>query len=93
METNEARRYLVCGLVQGVGFRYFVLRRAQERGVVGFVRNLPAGPVEVLAEGGAEALDGLRRDLEIGSRFSKVSKVEEVGESPTGRYATFSIRD
>ena len=87
----EGRKFLVSGLVQGVGFRYFVLKRANERGLVGHVRNLPDGRVEVVVEGPAEALDGLCADLEIGSRFSKVSKVEYLVETPTGRFTTFSI--
>ncbi len=58
-----ARRFRISGLVQGVGFRYYALRRAQERGVVGYVRNLPDGRVEVVAEGAEEALESLKGDL------------------------------
>ena len=88
---NAARRYLVSGLVQGVGFRYWALTRARERGVVGFVRNLPDGKVEIVAEGADESLDALREDLTVGPSYSKVSHVEESLVVPTGRYSTFSI--
>lgn len=88
---NEARRYLVSGLVQGVGFRYFVLRRATERGVRGFVRNLADGRVEVYGEGSSDSLEGLRKDLEIGSKFSKVSRVDESPVAVTGRHEQFTI--
>ena len=46
-----AARYVVRGRVQGVGYRYFVLRQAEELGLAGFARNLPDGSVEVIAEG------------------------------------------
>src|SRR5439155_11708705 len=88
---NEARRILVSGLVQGVGYRYFVLTRANERQIVGQVRNLQDGRVEIVVEGTAEALDRFLADLEVGSRFSKVSSVEQAREAATGRYSTFSI--
>ena len=51
-----AYRFVVSGRVQGVGYRYFVLRAAGTLGVTGFARNQPDGSVEVVAEGGAEAL-------------------------------------
>lgn len=88
---NVARRYLVSGLVQGVGFRYFALKRAQDHDVRGFVQNLPDGRVEIVAEGIGESLDSFRKDLEIGSRFSKVTTVEESTLEPTGGYSTFTI--
>ena len=46
-----AYRYTVSGRVQGVGYRYFVLRQAERLGVTGFARNRPDGSVEVVAEG------------------------------------------
>jgi acylphosphatase len=88
---KSARRFLVSGLVQGVGYRYFVFKRAQERSVSGYVLNLPDGRVEILAEGSQEALDALRNDLEVGPRFSKVSQVEQFPADPTGRFDSFSI--
>ena len=62
-----AYRYLVQGRVQGVGYRYFVLRQADAVGLVGHVRNLPDGRVEVVAEGPEQALTGLESRLrEVG---------------------------
>ena len=46
-----ARRFIISGLVQGVGYRYFVLRAAARHQVLGTVRNLPDERVEVIAEG------------------------------------------
>ena len=59
MEDRVARRYLVTGLVQGVGFRWTAQRVARSLGLTGTVRNLPDGTVEIEAHGGPEALDSL----------------------------------
>ena len=88
---EEARRFVISGLVQGVGFRYYVFKRARERGVVGYVRNLSDGRVEVVAQGSAEALSALRDDLEVGSSFSKVQRVEETPVAEANLYKTFMI--
>jgi acylphosphatase len=70
-----ARRAVISGRVQGVGFRFFAERAAREAGVRGWVRNLPDGSVETVAEGQEEAvavyLDRLRR----GPMGSKVTAV------------------
>ena len=63
MGDREARRYLVTGLVQGVGFRWTAQRVARSLGITGTVRNLPDGTVEVEAHGGPEALESLREAL------------------------------
>ena len=55
-----AYRYVVQGRVQGVGYRYFVLRQADTLGVSGFARNRPDGAVEVVAE----AADAVLADFE-----------------------------
>ena len=70
------RRFIVVGRVQGVGFRYFVLRRAQELGLRGWTRNLENGSVEVRAWGGEAELTKLREELARGPRSAKVTNVE-----------------
>ncbi|MCW5983172.1 MAG: acylphosphatase [Bryobacteraceae bacterium] len=72
-----ARRYFVRGTVQGVGFRYFVERAAQELGLTGWVRNLDDGRVEVYAVGDAARLSELCGLLWRGPRWSHVRSVEE----------------
>lgn len=69
------RRYHVHGLVQGVGFRYFVLRRARGLGLSGYVRNM-AGAVEVVASGPVERLDQLEAALRTGPPMAHVTNVE-----------------
>ena len=71
-----ARRYLVTGLVQGVGFRWTAQRVARSLGITGTVRNLPDGTVEIEAHGGPEALGGLREAL----RTRMPGRVEAVRE-------------
>ena len=62
-EDRIARRYLVTGLVQGVGFRWTAQRVARSLDVTGTVRNLPDGAVEIEAHGGPEAVERLREAL------------------------------
>ena len=73
-----AHRYLVHGSVQGVGFRWFVLREAQRLGLRGFCSNLPDGTVEVVAEGEDAALAQLERALGRGPSAARVQRVEKL---------------
>ena len=86
-----ARRFVVSGRVQGVGFRYFTQDTARREGVTGWVRNLPDGRVEALAEGDADAVMRLERALRIGPRGARVDRVYVDDEDPTGKYASFSV--
>jgi acylphosphatase len=70
-------RYLVRGRVQGVGFRWFVVRLAERLDLGGAVRNLPNGTVEVMAEGGAAALAELEQGLRQGPRLARVDGVDK----------------
>jgi acylphosphatase len=71
-----AARYVVQGRVQGVGYRYFVLRHAEELGIAGYAKNQADGTVEVVAEGADEALKQLEERLNEGPSFAHVSGVE-----------------
>jgi acylphosphatase len=86
-----AYRYLVRGRVQGVGYRYFVLREAEGLGVSGFARNLPDGSVEVVAEGEDGVLRQLEDRLRHGPSFAQVAGVERA-EVPARGGAGFHIR-
>jgi acylphosphatase len=70
-------RFLVHGVVQGVGFRWFVRRVGSRLGLSGVARNLPDGDVEVLAEGAPEAITELERELRRGPSASQVEGVEK----------------
>ena len=69
----------VMGVVQGVGFRWFVRERARRLGLSGWVRNLPDGTVEVAAAGDAEQLALLRAELQRGPNGAVVDQLEELG--------------
>lgn len=71
-----ARRWIVHGRVQGVGFRWFVSRRAGELGLEGFARNLDDGSVEIVARGSEAAVTELERHIRAGPRMSRVDNVE-----------------
>lgn len=77
MSADGAYRYLVRGRVQGVGFRWFVLRVATGLKLQGYVRNLPDGQVEVCASGPRESLDALEREIATGPPAARVEHVEK----------------
>ena len=87
---KTARRYIVEGRVQGVGFRIFVEGAALELGLKGYVCNRPDGSVEVHAEGKEEVLERLRAELEKGPIAARVTRVAE-SPAPLRNYNTFSI--
>jgi acylphosphatase len=88
----QARRWLIRGRVQGVGFRRFVQREAAELCLHGWVRNLDDGRVEAFAQGAAEALDALQGRLWQGPRWGEVRDVEVLEEAPVARQKAFQIR-
>lgn len=71
-----AKRFVVSGRVQGVGFRFFAMTCAQALGLTGWVRNTPEGAVEVHAEGEEDRLRDLAFDLSRGPRYARVSQVD-----------------
>jgi acylphosphatase len=77
-----SRRFLVRGRVQGVGYRYFVERRANELGLNGYARNLEDGAVEVYALGPLRTVAELARALRQGPMWSDVRAVEEIDVPP-----------
>ena len=86
-------RFVVAGLVQGVGFRWFVARHARALGLGGYARNLPDGRVEVVASGGAsDALARLEELLRAGPAHARVERLDrqEVDEPVSER--SFDIR-
>jgi acylphosphatase len=87
----QARRFVVRGRVQGVGFRWFVEREAHTLGIAGWVRNKPDGSVEVLAVGSRDQLLGLRSRLREGPRAARVDDVEESEAGPIAGLTSFRI--
>jgi acylphosphatase len=89
----NAFRWLISGRVQGVGFRWFVHRRAEELGIAGWAKNLPDGRVEVLGTGDERSLSIFDASLKTGPRFAKVENVEKSNcPHELGVYKSFDIR-
>ena len=86
-----ARRLLISGRVQGVGFRWFTHDTASRENVTGWVRNLPDGRVEAYLEGESEAVTRVERALRQGPRGSRVDTVYVDDEQASGAYSSFSI--
>ncbi|MEA3409299.1 MAG: acylphosphatase [Candidatus Eisenbacteria bacterium] len=90
MESDRIHA-LVRGAVQGVGFRYFVLNAARAAGLVGFVKNLRDGSVEVVAEGPREELERFARDISEGPRRGLVRDVQLRWTESTGEFESFEV--
>jgi acylphosphatase len=88
-----ARKYVISGRVQGVGFRYFAEHRAIQLGIVGYVKNCWDGSVEVYAVGDATSLEEFRCHLAEGPRSARVTNIAESEEPVDKRRTTFVIED
>ena len=86
-----AKRYIVRGRVQGVGFRWFVENEARQLGVNGWVRNNVDGTVEVLAIGNEQQLATLKGRLQRGPRAARVDEVQEIPAELVAGLNTFRI--
>jgi acylphosphatase len=87
-----ARRFVISGRVQGVGFRWFIHDAATREGVAGWVKNLFDGRVEALVEGDQEAVTRVERALRQGPPSARVEHVTVIDEEASGAFRGFSIR-
>lgn len=81
----------IYGQVHGVGFRYYAGQTARELGLAGYVRNLPDGTVEIVAQGQKEDLEKLIEWAKSGPRYSRVERVDVEWKPLKGKYSDFSI--
>jgi len=86
-----ARRFVISGRVQGVGFRYFAQDAARREGVSGWVQNLPDGRVEAFVEGDEESVTRVERALRTGPGGARVETVYVQDEDPTGADKGFRV--
>jgi acylphosphatase len=86
-----ARKLIVRGFVQGVGFRFFTQRAAARHQVLGYVKNLRDGRVEALAQGSEAAVEAFKHDFMAGPVYSKVEEIEEIVLEPNKIYTSFRI--
>ncbi|MBR9978829.1 MAG: acylphosphatase [Bacteroidetes bacterium] len=83
---------VISGLVQGVGFRYFTMRNARTLGIRGWVRNLPSGEVEVLAQGNDAVLEDFVRELRNGPGAAHVRSLRREWIEEDEMYDSFDMR-
>ncbi len=83
---------VIRGRVQGVGFRYYVLKSAQQLKLAGWVRNLPNGQVEVEAQGDEDSLYQFEQLLWKGPHFSNVEEVTCTRSETNSTYEGFQVR-
>ncbi len=86
-----ARKFIISGEVQGVGYRFFAQRAAARHQIRGYIKNLPDGRVEALIEGNESAVHAFRLDLAAGPTYSRVGEIEELVLEPSGTYSAFRI--
>ncbi len=89
MKRIEIREY---GLVQGVGFRNFVQRKAESFFLTGFVQNRSDGSVEIVAEGTEKNLENFLQAISKGPMLSNVSAIETKRAEATGLFIGFETR-
>lgn len=83
---------IVHGMVQGVGFRFYVLREARLLDLKGFVRNIPTGEVEIEAEGDRGMLQELIKKVKAGPRFADIAGLDIEWKKFQGIFQFFEIR-
>jgi acylphosphatase len=89
--SMERLHGMVHGDVQGVGFRYFIMREAQRLGLRGWVRNRDDGAVEFVAEGRRQDLERLKQAAERGPRIAEVVRVDAQWSAAAGDMDGFDL--
>jgi acylphosphatase len=87
-----ARRLVITGRVQNVGFRFFAVEAASFEGLSGWVQNRPDGRVEILVEGDRDAVRRFEAKVRRGPGGARVDDVRVDDESPSGQAGPFVIR-
>jgi acylphosphatase len=91
--AGRARLHLIIsGRVQGVGFRFSAYDEAKDLALAGWVRNIPGGEVEIVAEGSKENLQMLAAWAHLGPPSAHVTEVREDWLATTGEFTEFRIR-
>ena len=89
---NACANIIVNGMVQGVGFRYFVHTRATKLGLNGIVKNNSDGSVAIEAEGERSLIEEFIKEIKIGPRFANVGDVKIEWQSFSNRFRSFEIK-
>jgi acylphosphatase len=93
MTTSLARAEIIAnGLVQGVGFRYFVVRTAEKLGLNGYTQNLYTGEVLTVVEGERIVIENLYEKIKIGPSHASVKNCSIVWAEPKNEFTRFEVR-
>ncbi len=92
MAKNFRAEIIVNGLVQGVGFRYFVVRNARNLGLTGYTKNLYTGEVLTIAEGPKYKLEELFNLIKIGPLSADVRNATIIWSEAKDEFKTFEVR-
>ena len=91
MNNKTCAKFNISGLVQGVGFRYFIYRNAQLLNLTGYAKNLYDGSVETVVEGTKDSLTILHDLLKQGPSRSRVDSVKVEYSDYSGKFSRFEI--
>ncbi|MBN1121512.1 MAG: acylphosphatase [Anaerolineae bacterium] len=91
-QTNQRLHAVVHGRVQGVNFRAYTAQQAAALGLTGWIRNLPDGTVETIAEGPKEQLKKYEAYLHLGSPYAVVDSVSATYKEATNQFSDFRVR-
>jgi acylphosphatase len=92
MKMVRSVKGFVSGRVQGVGFRYFVMRQAQAENICGYVRNLNDGRVEFFLQGAADSVSRVLGQIRLGPDYARVSELQLDDYDEIPGVAEFVIR-
>ncbi len=88
---NIGAQIHVRGLVQGVGYRYFINRNAAKYGLCGYVKNLPNGNVDIFVEGDRSLIEEFIKDAKCGPMVSRVTDLQIEWKTFENKYTDFRI--
>ncbi len=89
---SDVRAHIVVsGIVQGVGYRFFVLRLARKLQLTGWVKNVYTGQVEIMAEGSRGLIESFIQDLRTGNARATVTEMDVRWETFSGKYQAFDV--
>jgi len=92
MHQYRSVKGFVSGRVQGVGFRYFVMRQAQAENVCGYVRNLNDGRVEFMLQGASDSVSRVLEKIRVGPDYAQVGELRFAETDEIPRSVEFVIR-
>ena len=92
MVIKSAVHLIVSGKVQGVGFRWFVVKTGRSFALIGYAKNLPEGNVEIHAEGNKMDIQRFVGKVKQGSPSSRVDHIEIMWINPSNRFKDFAVK-